>query len=757
MEKIENMPGERFKFRGAAFFTAVLVWTLMGKTFAAGMEENPAIRPDAEHFSEASPFNLNEKTAFDPRMIGESDQGAEIPQMPGVSEAPGEQAVSPRPGDQNLKQEIDIQADPSTVWGIVGNFGKFDWCPAFKSAEIIAPGVRRLTTMDGLSIVEKIVSEVPLASGRASYTYVVVSGPLPISNYRSTIRVEPSGQGSKLTWGASYQVLPHGNPDQVRAILTDIFMGGLSRAKEAASAEISRKKAIEGAKAEAEALLENARGAFSQIAGGSADSGDASRSRISVQELTKYYRSPEFHGWVAAEKAAGRQVFDLKDIDKSQSAGDSFTFFFKWLADHGKLGAAQNETMKAFLKTVQVNDPELNGRLARVDANDAQTNADLVIRLWRGKSGGGDGIGLLDFWKEVYWPVQKGLTRQDKLEEVEAFKSDYLPEIYPGIPELNQALADAGVEVVAVSNGDEELAKATAPLLGIKRENVVGSNLLYGADGMSIGSDHSYEIFTAPWATQYPQPGKILAFHYWLNENKERWGWPRIDSDKIVFVGAYGDSASADGGMMIFNPFRLAIGNFMVDTPHEPDRIQKFHEMAQRYGWDLGRFVTLTHDPHSPYDWDDPVNPIPYPKNQAAQTLEPGVAYSVLKKAADWSKGYTTAFAGSKKTAMPTGAPYSSEAFLKELDEHVKTTLAAFEGQGLLGYIVYATREMEFAVMNWESEDRMKQAFQSQGGQSVAAGASRIFKPRPMVWENLTGFSGVPTKDLIEAYLRRVE
>lgn len=123
--------------------------------------------------------------------------------------------------------------------------------------------------------------------------------------------------------------------------------------------------------------LDLARTALYQISGGSADGNDVSQAKLSLAQRTDYFRSPVFHNWVAAEKAAGHQVFWLKDIDKTQAAGDTFTYFFQWRALNGKITPAQNETIRAFLKTVfrQRPRPESRARRRRDERREDQRPA----------------------------------------------------------------------------------------------------------------------------------------------------------------------------------------------------------------------------------------------------------------------------------------------------------------------------------------------------------------------------------------------
>lgn len=361
--------------------------------------------------------------------------------------------------------------------------------------------------------------------------------------------------------------------------------------------------------ASAQDALMQAQRRLYEISGGSKNSNDVRAARLTTADRIVFFSSPEFRDWVAAEKAAGREIFWLKDVDKTQAAGDIFTFFFKWRADNNKFSQAQLQVIEKFL----LQQPHALARplirlargLARIPhrlglttsaPRFANSTPHDVVAQWQRKEQGGDGISMLDFWSGAYWPSQVGLTESEKVAQVQEFAPHYAAKVFPGVPEENRLLESLGVHVVIVSNGDQDLARAVAGVLGVNPLNVVGSHLTYGPDGRATGVNHSYDVTDETWLNR-PQPGKPMSFHYWMHMNKSRFGWDHIDEDRIVIAGRDGDSAANDGGMMIMLPIPAAIGNFMVDVPGEPNRIEKFYKLAAKYGWTKGKFFTLAQAP----------------------------------------------------------------------------------------------------------------------------------------------------------------
>lgn len=126
----------------------------------------------------------------------------------------------------DVKKSVDVAAAPDAAWKAVGDFcGIGGWHPAVAKCEISTKDgatVRTITLKDGAKLVEKQTEN----KGR-SYTYVIVDGPLPVSNYKSTISVEPKGSGSAIVWVGAFDA--KGAPDdKVIEAIGGIYDSGLT-------------------------------------------------------------------------------------------------------------------------------------------------------------------------------------------------------------------------------------------------------------------------------------------------------------------------------------------------------------------------------------------------------------------------------------------------------------------------------------------------------------------------------------------------
>lgn len=120
-----------------------------------------------------------------------------------------------------------IAAAPDAVWKTIGGFcGIGDWHPVIEKCALSKKGgkeERTLSLKGGGTIVEQ---EQARDDKKMSYTYTILSGPLPVEDYKSTIMVEPEGKGSKVTWTGSFKA--KGAPDdKAKEAIGGVYEGGL--------------------------------------------------------------------------------------------------------------------------------------------------------------------------------------------------------------------------------------------------------------------------------------------------------------------------------------------------------------------------------------------------------------------------------------------------------------------------------------------------------------------------------------------------
>lgn len=136
-------------------------------------------------------------------------------------------------GMASAAQAVESKAAKTTaqsvdaVWQKIGDFcGIANWHPAVAKCELsIDKKERTLTLKGGGTIVEHLVR---WSDKTHSYTYKIVSSPLPVDNYVSTIHVAPakSGSGSVISWRGHYTAKGASDADAKKAI-DGIYDAGL--------------------------------------------------------------------------------------------------------------------------------------------------------------------------------------------------------------------------------------------------------------------------------------------------------------------------------------------------------------------------------------------------------------------------------------------------------------------------------------------------------------------------------------------------
>ena len=114
-----------------------------------------------------------------------------------------------------------IETSAEELWTIVGQFGRLpEWLPLVTQCRVDGSGVgavRTLTMHDGAIVKERMDA---YDADRRTYAYSVVDpGKLPLKSFRSTIHVEPDGEGrSIVTWAGRFEVSGAEEADAVRSI-----------------------------------------------------------------------------------------------------------------------------------------------------------------------------------------------------------------------------------------------------------------------------------------------------------------------------------------------------------------------------------------------------------------------------------------------------------------------------------------------------------------------------------------------------------
>ncbi len=110
------------------------------------------------------------------------------------------------------EKTVDVAASPDKVWQTIGQFcGIAAWHPAISKCVLSkTPGapVRTLSLKGGGTLVEQ---QTERSDDARHYAYTILKGPLPVSDYHSTLSVIGKGSGSTISWTGSFKA--HGASD----------------------------------------------------------------------------------------------------------------------------------------------------------------------------------------------------------------------------------------------------------------------------------------------------------------------------------------------------------------------------------------------------------------------------------------------------------------------------------------------------------------------------------------------------------------
>lgn len=124
-----------------------------------------------------------------------------------------------------MQQKLAAPAD--AVWQVVGAFGTIhEWLPAIVGTKVQGQGVgaeRYLSLPDGEKIVERLEARDDAAR---SYTYSILTSPLPVAIYTATIQVVEDGPDAcTVKWSSEFEP-EHASDDEAAAVIEGIYNVG---------------------------------------------------------------------------------------------------------------------------------------------------------------------------------------------------------------------------------------------------------------------------------------------------------------------------------------------------------------------------------------------------------------------------------------------------------------------------------------------------------------------------------------------------
>jgi hypothetical protein len=113
---------------------------------------------------------------------------------------------------------------PEALWKKIGDFcGIGSWHPVVEKCVLSADGKQRtLSLKGGGTLVEALEN---LDDANHTYTYTIISGPLPVANYHSTIGVSADPKGSSLKWVGKYDAKGASDAD-AKKVIDGIYEAG---------------------------------------------------------------------------------------------------------------------------------------------------------------------------------------------------------------------------------------------------------------------------------------------------------------------------------------------------------------------------------------------------------------------------------------------------------------------------------------------------------------------------------------------------
>ena len=123
-----------------------------------------------------------------------------------------------------IAMSTDLNVSADDAWKLIGNFNALpDWHPLVEKSELTKKGQeRRLSLVGGGTIIERLEN---IDAKTRTYTYSIIDSPLPVKNYKATLKVTGSGKNCKVEWSSEFEANAGYENDALEA-LQDIYESG---------------------------------------------------------------------------------------------------------------------------------------------------------------------------------------------------------------------------------------------------------------------------------------------------------------------------------------------------------------------------------------------------------------------------------------------------------------------------------------------------------------------------------------------------
>jgi carbon monoxide dehydrogenase subunit G len=136
-----------------------------------------------------------------------------------------------------VKVERELNAPVDKVWALLEDFGNLNWYPGWTDLETIGegPGMTRRIHMEGMEPIDEILEAMDAAS--RSFSYTIPKMPMPVSEYRAEVSLEPLDNGARTLARWNCSAKPEGiSETEGQAMLEGIYADMLAKLEVAANA-----------------------------------------------------------------------------------------------------------------------------------------------------------------------------------------------------------------------------------------------------------------------------------------------------------------------------------------------------------------------------------------------------------------------------------------------------------------------------------------------------------------------------------------